>query len=288
MSEKQSSEDNIIEELKKTGYPTEIVTGSILDQRQWEVMHNPSYLDDTEGRNREFDIRGYRWRPISTLETGTQFFVNVNLIVECKKSEKPWVFFTTPADANPRSAQQAIMTRGRLKNILKGKYHGTQAIIPLEEIVKHHHYFQQARWARTFYEPFKNQERSDRSQMIYSAVTSATKAVLFFLKDTPETDSALIFYPLIVFNGDMYAAEVGANKEIRLSSSQHVQLSFNYIEPSLKSIQGSNRSYQFLIDIVREDYLDQYLSIIEAEHDWLLSTLQELVSSGQLSMHTLA
>ena len=70
MSESKTQEENIISELQKTGYPTEIVGASIMQQRGWGVLHNPSYLDDREGQSREFDIQAFReWR----MEVGLGF-----------------------------------------------------------------------------------------------------------------------------------------------------------------------------------------------------------------------
>jgi hypothetical protein len=85
-------ETKILQELQKTGYPTEIVSASLMQWRGWGVIHNPTYLDDSEDRSREFDIRAYK---SFDFEDG-RFSIGVYLITECKKSEKPWVFFMTP------------------------------------------------------------------------------------------------------------------------------------------------------------------------------------------------
>ena len=87
-------EDKILQEIDKTGYPTEIVCASAMQNRGWAVVHSPSYLDDLENRSREFDIRAYRTKRQDV--RGHNYSVGIYLMTECKKSEKPWVFFTTP------------------------------------------------------------------------------------------------------------------------------------------------------------------------------------------------
>jgi hypothetical protein len=87
-------EKDILHELEKTGYPTEVVSSSILQQHGWGVTHNPSYRDDLEGGNREYDIRVYKsWKYSISKEDNKP--LDVFLLIECKKSEQPWVFFTT-------------------------------------------------------------------------------------------------------------------------------------------------------------------------------------------------
>src|SRR5947208_2381896 len=93
MNSMKTLEQSMIDELQKTGYPTEIVSASIMQQRKWAVIHNPSYLDDNEDRSREFDIRAYHEKSFGHSEA--TFAIGTYLVTECKKSEKPWVFFTT-------------------------------------------------------------------------------------------------------------------------------------------------------------------------------------------------
>jgi hypothetical protein len=153
MNNQKSLEQNILEELQKTGYPTEIISASLMQQRKWGVIHNPSYLDDSEGRSREFDIRAYQQKRFTL--SNKVFNVGLFLITECKKSEKPWVFFTTPEKHN----------YSRLGKIINWSMAGYQvfssdessiALISDDKLLKFHHYFQQEHIARTFHEPFKS------------------------------------------------------------------------------------------------------------------------------------
>jgi hypothetical protein len=74
-----------------------------------------------------------------------------------------------------------------------------------------------------------------------------------------------MFYPLVIFSGDLFEAQVQPNKGIKLLRSKHLQLSFNYFTPGLQG----HAENKFIIDIVHEDYLDEFLQMVEAEHETL-------------------
>jgi hypothetical protein len=86
-------------------------------------------------------------------------------MTECKKSDKPWVFFTTPEDHRRDD---------RLGRIIKWRFGGVQAftdnrnpesLISDLELRSFHHYFQHGRLARTFHQPFRGKEELDDSPL---------------------------------------------------------------------------------------------------------------------------
>jgi len=89
MNDKKTIEETIIEDIQKTGYPTEITAASIMQANGWSVVHTPSFWDQEEQKSREIDIQAYRQWPTQS----KNWTMGVYLIAECKKSEKPWVFF---------------------------------------------------------------------------------------------------------------------------------------------------------------------------------------------------
>lgn len=220
-----SQQDKIIEELVKTGFPTEIVSASIMQGRGWFVLHNPSYFDVDESKSREFDIRAYRhlWKDAQSA-LGGGFSSGLYLVTECKKSEKPWVFFTTPEDHSDGRARLGKVIKWNLgikKQIFTDRSHA-ESIISDGSLRRFHHYFQHSRLARTFHQPFRSEK--EQSKMIYSAVMSVVKATLFMAKDSAG-NWLRIFYPLVVFSGDLFEAQVQPDKHIELSQSKHLQLS---------------------------------------------------------------
>ena len=270
-------EKRIVDELQKTGYPTEIVSASIMQQRMWGVLHNPSYLDDMEGSSREFDIRAYhKW---SFTTSGSDFVIGAYLIAECKKSEKPWVFFVTPEEHTIARYGELIKGRMADKQIFATS-DNPNSYISDESLRTFHHYFQKPHLARTFYEPFKGLEKSDTSQMIFSAVMSCIKATLFHHQDPPSQRWFRIYYPVIIFSGNLFEAQVDSNQNIALTPSGHVQLSFSYMLPKRRPYASVWEGQQrFIIDVVHEEFLEQFLEMIETEHAILTEKLKTAFGS---------
>jgi hypothetical protein len=269
MNDKKTLEQSILDDLYKTGYPTEVVSASILQRRDWHVVHNPSYWDEEEGQSREFDISAYRnWKT-----NNEQLTIGIYLIVECKKSEKPWVFFTTP-EKHDYSRLGAILKWRLAKSQIFTDYEHADSLISDDYLRQQHHYFRCARLARTFHEPWKNQERAEHSQMIYSAVMSTVKATRFHQKGPPIAGLLQMYYPLVIFDGNLFEASVEPDKTIDLQATSHVQLSFSYI-PADRQRQDSawGNVRRFIVDIVRESYLADYVTIIENEHEALAANL---------------
>lgn len=59
--EKRSLEESILEELERTGFPTEIVAARTIERCGWSTILNPLYIDPREKVSREFDIRAYKF-----------------------------------------------------------------------------------------------------------------------------------------------------------------------------------------------------------------------------------
>jgi hypothetical protein len=266
-----SLESNILDELFKTGYPTEIVSAEIMQKKGWGVLHNPSYLDDTEKISREYDIRAFRsWKYV--LPGGDQF-IGVYLLVECKKSEKPWVFFSTPEKYDSWLGQ---FIKSPDRHIFSS-YYSSDCYIPDSTLREFHHYFQSPRLARTYHEPFKGHEKSDNSsQMIFTAVMSTVKATLFHIQDRRGDNWTPIYYPMIVFDGNLFEALVNSKDEIELVPSEHLQLAFDYMIPTRGTrVSIWEQQKRFIIDVVRADYLAEFLKKLEKEHAHMAKCIRD-------------
>jgi len=260
MNDKKTIEETIIEDIQKTGYPTEITAASIMQANGWSVVHNPSFWDQEEQKSREIDIQAYRQWPTQS----KNWTMGVYLIAECKKSEKPWVFFTK--DEKYEHSRLGSLIYSRIKGTpLFTSYDQESALIPDKDLLSSHHYFRFERQARTFYEPLKNQDKAAHSAMIYSAVMSAIKATLFRWADASYEKWIGIYYPVIILAGDLFEARIGPGKTISLAKTNHVQLSFHYMQPDPR-INSKLSHRQFTIDVVREDHLAQFLKLVEDEH----------------------
>lgn len=275
MNDENSLERRISDDITSTGFPTEIVAASLMQSKKWGVIHNPSYWDESGEVSREFDIRAYK--KSSFRHAAEEYAVGVYLIVECKKSDKPWVFFVTPEEHYQYRLGELVKARTARFVVFSTKDQ-TESLVSDDQLRDFHHYFQTGKLARTFYEPFKGQERAEHTQMIYSAVMSVVNATFVHMMAPASGRTLHIYYPLVVFNGHMFEAEVRSTEAVDLHEASHVQLSFNYTleTPSTHRTiwQGQHR---FIIDFVHLDYLADFLSEIETEREQLVELLQGLL-----------
>lgn len=274
MNKPQSDlEERIRVELLKTGFPTEITVSSSLESIGWAVMHNPSYLDPQTGKSREFDIRAYKEFPEP--EHRPSLRLGVYLLVECKKSEKPWVFFTTPCvnEIVPdRRIEEFIQTSKRIPPKVIWADGARNQLQSKGNPADFHHYFSQDRWARTFHHMFRGEE-NESSKQIYGAIMSVVNTVLFYRDNyTHDANWVPVFYPVIVFNGELFEAVVHTKTNLTLNRSDHLVLEYHLAMPS-KYAGGEVREDTFLIDVLTDNFLSDFERLIDHESKTLLERM---------------
>jgi hypothetical protein len=93
-----SIESQIIGEINKTGFPLELRVSDFIRSRGYLVNHSVYYVDNDEGKGRELDILAHKFHRQEKRKG--HWFADNFLAIECKKSEKPWVIFTSPKDGD--------------------------------------------------------------------------------------------------------------------------------------------------------------------------------------------
>jgi hypothetical protein len=100
--------------LAIAGYPHELRVGQSFGRAGWDISHAEYFFDDAEERFREIDLLARMIPPRPTTDderlqagprnqgripssAGAAVTVSVALVIECKKSQKPWVVFTSPS-----------------------------------------------------------------------------------------------------------------------------------------------------------------------------------------------
>jgi len=285
-TKKESIETKIIKEIEKTGYPTELQSASKMISNGWNVFHNPSYLDKNEDKSREFDIEAIKTNEfefrLSRLEAAytpeqelaskkiVKFGTSVRLLCECKKSDNPWVFFVSKEALKYLNCTRCSFEYNHSLNYKRLQRNGHFVLLD-KSFYETHHYYKNDFLARTFFEPFKKLDKPNSvSPMIHAAVMSCINATLYY-EEIKYQNYLFLNYPVIIFQGELFTSNIIENK-IEIERTNHVQLAFNLIlsDKSQKSIGNSER---FIIDIIKFEYLEEYLKIIEVE----LSTLSKIV-----------
>jgi len=257
-----SKRHKITDYLKATGYPLELLVSAMLSDRGWEVFNNPSYMDSYTGQNKSYDIRAIKqWELFPAREGKWTEFLNVALVIECKKStKKPWVFFVTPT-----SETDLNIKRLRIPGNFFCSEHprADSSHLDFEQVVHLHHYYRLRNKGRTYTEVFVS---PDRPSQIFRAISSAVEGTLFESRAWRVGGYPLI-YPIIVFSGDLYQAKALASDEIALRRARHVQVVHSYATQFESHFGGGQYSaIEFVVDVVRFDYLSSFLRMIEKEH----------------------
>jgi hypothetical protein len=92
--EPKSLEQNILDDIQKTGFPLELRVAHELLTRGYFVDHNLYYVDKDEHKGRDIEISARRNSQNPPRDKPPQWVRN-RLLVECKKTMKPWVIFTS-------------------------------------------------------------------------------------------------------------------------------------------------------------------------------------------------
>ena len=289
MEKRPELERKILKDIAKTGYPLEIRASLVLEEQGWTVTHNPAYLDPEEQKAREIDINAVRAWQVGAPGSPRHVLL-CSLFVECKRSEKPWVFFVTPVRQMERSGREVRYHTG-IENLVEGSGAAGDCVLDIDFLQSLHPHFRLESRARTYYEPFRQQGKAERSQAIFGALSAAMKALLDdtarFQRITDEQRVlqwlTLFWYPVVIFSGRMYEATVPLTGDIQLVPSSHVQVAFNHIP---RGAQPGADPERFVVDVVEESFLEAYLSSQAAFHSAAAEKLNSCYAEGKVRLRT--
>jgi hypothetical protein len=248
------AEKDLKADVEKSGLPLEIDVNDILRKKGWNVRNEAYYLDQAENKARYVDMIATRLEPVKGPKVDR---LNVTLVTECKRSrDKPWVFYMVPKEDihKPTFGQIALM-----------KTNSQPALSPPDyKLFWHSHYFLDNvnKVAIRGYVAF-----ADGKNGMNTAINQSLKALIYARNDVakllpklPRTlwGIVMIYYPLVVFDGKMCECEKNGNS-IKLSDANYVQFQVNY------GISEEISQEIFLVDVVRSDYLTEYLTLIDDE-----------------------
>jgi len=247
----------IKEDIWKSGLPLEIETSSKLKNYEWTVLIHDYYLDLEEGKNREIDICAFKRFDINCPDFN---FFHVSLIIECKKSEKPWVFYTT------KKGKEFKFPSILIKSVGNPKIH--KNLLSQERWMKESHYFSPKfeKKAIIGYEAFTKGKR----QRLFEASMQVIKALAYLMMQDAKAlrfieregrNALFIKYPVIVFDGHLLEYSLG--DELKPVSYLQYLVRHRFVNPFVDELVG----FTFLIDVVRKDFLVEYLKILEEEFD---------------------
>jgi hypothetical protein len=165
-SSKNEFLDKIKQDLIKTGFISELRCAKLAKSKNWHVTQNSNYLDLDSGKSREFDLdvsRSYSDLP--------NFIFHLQLNIEVKKSNKPWVIFTE--DIGPMYNWFRLPG---FDTILAIDNFSTDEVLDANGFNDGHMRLGSNYTGRNFCEAFKN---PDEPSKIFESVISISKASLY-------------------------------------------------------------------------------------------------------------
>jgi hypothetical protein len=276
---KDTEIERIIKDIQKSGLPLEIKMSSILGADGWAVHNQEGYLDADENKWRTIDIMAHK--SIEIPNSSAYSKLHFSLIIECKKSDKPWVFYVREKEGARTFAP--LMACGLVKQEGKPWLHP----LHMEKWVDFLHYY--SPYSKTIavipYQPFKDRKQSDifeaTNQLIkalhyemertrdFFAHEEARESLAMFPKKQQQFVKTLcLFYPIIVFDGKLYELTYDAEKP-KLSPSKYIQYLISYRSPRISDL--------FVMDVINPDFAEKYLKLINNE----VTLLKEKVASLQ-------
>jgi hypothetical protein len=237
------------EKLAKSGFPLELGCTHLLQRRNWGVMNNFLFEDPEEHKHREIDAFACDAPAIFDDKS----CLTVYVLVECKKSAYPWVFFPSikKTDRTTLGLRDMIFRDGETKRT----HDESDSLVS------------DLRWNSRFISSEISSwffETEEKKHVMHDAISKLAKAAYYVTVGQREDSEPLhppclfVVYQAIVLDGLLCSAAL-RGRDIHLSPKKQVVLGMNFICPSFRT--------HMLVDVIHASYFSKYVKIIEAERD---------------------
>jgi hypothetical protein len=179
----------ILEWLNTQGFATEMRVAKHLSSLRFDILKSSYYDDPETGISREIDVIGRLTDSIGLL--------SVYAVIECKKSSKPWVVFSSDRSGFNRIQSFAIMTPNASKVVLQN----------LSKMQKIEWFRKRGRIGYGIATAFDSREDET-----FKAGMSATKAAISIAKKEttlPDGDLHHFLFPTVVLDGQLFECYLG-------------------------------------------------------------------------------
>lgn len=285
--------------IERSGYLIEQRVEPILTSAGFYVQANPVYPDPATGKSREIDISALSARSLNYKNRDYDFIFPM-ILCECENNAQPLVFFTRESPISFWHHQELKVSGIPVKiwDRDRDSYLGMSEFAKME---KYHHYCSGE--VATQYCTFKL--KKDKSAWIafhsdeqHDTLNSIINILEYEIakhydnwslpeKDEIEKVNIQIYYPLIIVQGDLYAASL-QNNRLNIRKNNHIQFRRGLFLPYTNEVE----TYQ--IDIINERYLSDYLKIIDSEmsrikkmfqrnKDKVLLSIDKIVEEARIS-----
>lgn len=114
MTQNKTINDNILEWLKKKGFPFELKCARTLVEHGFRIQHSVHYMDQEAQNYREIDLIAFKSFPID------DFYFNLTIVIECKTSDVPWIVFSNNPGYSQSDLLRNMLISDNGKSLLSG------------------------------------------------------------------------------------------------------------------------------------------------------------------------
>jgi hypothetical protein len=265
--------DKIKNNIKQSGFLTELKVAQILKSKTWKLSFNQSYQDFDENKSREIDIVAYKVYNDLDIE----FQMVINLYIEVKREiDHPWVVFMTEWDHQWPTYGWSILHCG------EGYHKGRSTVFSPKDLDTSLLIRSDRKFGTAFYEAFKKTESYPK---IFKAIIGASKAAYFGketwgehpdnLKFDPKKGVVIEFMiPLVFVEGQLFEVHLD-NHDLDIRSSTWLPIKLNYSSP--RYVKENRHDLTFYPFISKVDGLSIFLDIIEQWISLVFSNFQRSV-----------
>jgi len=250
----------IIKDLEKVGFPAEVAVATDLEKDNWIVYNGALFVDDVGGKPREIDVRAVDVdfslanQVKRKIKKGTENKLISHLIIEVKKTDKPWVFFD-----NGRPNDWAHIPE---QNIKASKKDFPTFFDELKSLGLKRHRYLNAKFHKSYHVAFT---KPLENSMIYESLIKTSKALIYF-KDIYGIGgfSIHLFTPIIVLDGSLWSATLDKNNIVKLKSVDHLFVLFGQLTTA-KTQKITYEDNQVLDVVTRKSFM-KYLKTIRKDN----------------------
>lgn len=249
----------IIDDLLKSGFPLEVFVSNVLIDANWRVDTSPLYIDPDDHITRELDIYSikiYNKEPRDKIVDIVSLFSH--LIIQCKKSSKPWIFFDNAGEDPYWIGFYSF--KGEKTDFISALCNQGESIDFGE------HRYKNVKRHRSFH--VFDSEPSKPSK-IYEALVTVCKALEYYKNIYSAGNTAHFFTPIIVLDGTLWSASLSKRSKLKLRQVDKLLVKFDYIFGEDK--RPNKYSYQF-VEVITKKEFKKSLKAIETDNQTLLGS----------------
>jgi len=256
--------EEILNAVKKSGYLFEQEVATIFEKLGIHVRTNSAFKDIDEDKSREIDIMGFK---NYLYDEENKLYISARFICECKNNQNPFTFITRNKSKNDDRyiPPNFTFSKNKYEVPISGESNSYRAYdgfeyFKLKEIFP---YSLQDYKAVQFCKIIpKGKEWIAQHDGIYDSIIYPLSKCLEYYKNLDieqqkkiSTRMFTVYFPMVVLNSNIYSINSHLDSEI---VNEVDYMSF------IREIENKKQKGQYLIDFVKKESLENYLTNAES------------------------